>query len=77
MSTNPAVILSIPKGTLKIGSDADITVIDTKKKWRVDINKFRSKSRNSPFNNWELEGKAVLTIISGEIKYGSSFTAQK
>jgi dihydroorotase (EC 3.5.2.3) len=69
MSTNPAVILGIPKGTLRIGSDADITVIDTKKKWRVDINKFRSKSRNSPFNDWELGGKAVLTIVGGEIKY--------
>ena len=69
MSVNPAMILGIPKGTLKIGSDADITVIDTKKQWTVDINKFRSKSKNSPFNGWELTGKAVLTIVGGQIKY--------
>ncbi|MEA1936360.1 MAG: dihydroorotase [Thermodesulfobacteriota bacterium] len=69
MSTNPAGILGIPKGTLKIGSDADITVIDTERKWTVDINKFRSKSKNSPFNGWNLKGMAVLTIAGGEIKY--------
>ncbi|MDO9527529.1 MAG: dihydroorotase [Syntrophales bacterium] len=69
MSTNPAGILRIPKGTLKIGSDADITVIDTEREWTVDINTFRSKSKNSPFNGWKLKGMAVLTIMGGEIKY--------
>jgi dihydroorotase len=69
MSTNPAEILRIPKGTLKIGSDADITVIDTERDWTVDIEKFRSKSKNSPFNGWNLKGMAVLTIMGGEIKY--------
>lgn len=69
MSTNPAVILGIPKGTLRTGADADITVIDMKREWTVDINKFRSKSKNSPFNGWKLKGKAVLTIVGGEIKY--------
>jgi dihydroorotase len=69
MSTNPAGILRIPKGTLKIGSDADITVIDTEWDWTVDIDTFRSKSKNSPFNGWKLKGMAVLTIMGGEIKY--------
>jgi len=69
MSTKPAWILRIPKGTLKIGSDADITVIDPEREWTVDINKFRSKSKNSPFNGWKLKGKAVLTIVGGAIKF--------
>ncbi len=73
MSTIPAVILGIPKGTLRTGSDADITVIDIKREWTVDINKFRSKSKNSPFNGWKLKGKAVLTIVDGEIKYSENF----
>jgi len=69
MSTNPAAILKIPKGTLKKGATADVTVIDTQKVWTVDREKFRSKSRNSPFHGWQLKGKAVLTIVSGTVKY--------
>jgi dihydroorotase len=69
MSTNPARILNIPKGTLKIGADADITVIDCNKVWKVDRNTFLSKGKNTPFHGWILKGKAVLTIVGGEFKY--------
>ncbi|MBN2570003.1 MAG: dihydroorotase [Deltaproteobacteria bacterium] len=69
MSINPAAILKIPKGTLKTGAIADVTVIDPQKVWVVNIENFRSKSRNSPFQGWQLKGKAVLTIVSGSIKY--------
>jgi dihydroorotase len=69
MSTNPARILKINKGTLKPGSDADLTIIDTHKLWTVDVNIFRSKSRNSPFHGWKLKGKAIITIVGGEIKF--------
>jgi dihydroorotase len=69
MSTNPAKILNIPKGTLKTGSDADITMIDLKKKWRIDRGKFRSKGKNTPFHGLSMTGKAVITIMGGEITY--------
>ena len=69
MSTNPARILKINKGTLTIGSDADLTIIDTQKSWTVNVNIFRSKSKNSPFHGWKLKGKAIMTIVGGEIKY--------
>lgn len=69
MSTNPAHILKIGKGTLKPGADADITIIDPDRAWTVDVKSFRSKSRNCPFHGWEMKGKAVLTIVGGEIKY--------
>jgi len=69
MTVNPARILNIHKGTLEPGSDADITVIDPQRRWTVDINTFRSKSRNSPFDGWKLKGKAVMTIVGGDIKY--------
>jgi dihydroorotase len=69
MSTNPARILRIHKGTLAVGSDADITVIDQHKTWTVNVNDFRSKSRNCPFHGWNLTGKAVITIVGGAIKY--------
>ncbi|HVO68089.1 MAG TPA: dihydroorotase [Syntrophales bacterium] len=69
MSTNPARILNIPKGTLKIGVDADITVIDLDKNWTVDRSRLRSKGKNTPFDGWIMKGKALMTIMGGEIKY--------
>jgi len=69
MSTNPARILNLPKGTLKSGADADITVIDPQLKWTVDVKAFRSRGKNSPFHGREMLGRAVLTIVGGEIKY--------
>ena len=69
MSTNPARILNLPKGTLKAGTDADITVIDPKLKWKVDVKTFRSRGKNSPFHGHQMQGRAVLTIVGGDIKY--------
>ncbi len=69
MSINPAQILRLPKGTLEAGADADITVIDPQLPWIVDVKTFYSKGKNSPFHGWEMQGKAVLTIVGGEIKY--------
>ncbi len=69
MSTNPAKILKIPKGTLEVGADADVTVIDPAEEWTVDAAAFQSRSRNTPFNGWRLRGKVVFTIVGGEIKY--------
>ena len=69
MSTNPARILNLPKGTLKSGADADITVIDPQIRWTVDVKAFRSRGKNSPFHGREMQGRAVLTIVGGDIKY--------
>ena len=69
MSTNPARILNLPKGTLKSGADADITVIDPNLKWTVDVKAFRSRGKNTPFHGREMQGRAVLTIVGGDIKY--------
>lgn len=69
MSTKPAGILNISKGTLKKGADADITVIDLEKNWTVDRNNLCSKGKNTPFHGWNLKGKAILTIVGGNIKF--------
>ncbi|MBI4652586.1 dihydroorotase [Candidatus Desantisbacteria bacterium] len=69
MSLNPAKILNIDKGTLCPGKDADITIIDLNKEFIVDLNSFKSKSRNSPFNGLKLKGKAWMTIVAGKIVY--------
>jgi dihydroorotase len=67
LTVNPAKILNISKGRLNPGNDADITIIDVSLKNRVDVNQFKSRSRNSPFHGWELEGGAVFTIVKGKV----------
>lgn len=69
MSTLPARILGVDRGTLRPGVVADITVIDPKLSWTVDVQSFRSKSVNSPFDGWALQGRAVATIVAGRVKY--------
>ncbi len=54
-------------GGLRPGVKADLTLIDLDKKWKVDSSRFYSKGRNCPYHGWELEGKAILTIVSGRI----------
>ena len=67
LSWAPARIFNLPGGTLPEGSPADITCIDMEKTWTVDANAFKSKSRNTPFSGWKLKGKAVMTIVGGQI----------
>jgi dihydroorotase len=69
MTINPARILGINKGTLKIGADADITVIDPEARWTVNPALFRSKSTNTPFAGWNLQGRADTVIVGGRIKF--------
>lgn len=69
MSVNPARILNLPKGTLATGADADITAIDPALEWIVDVQAFHSRGKNSPFHGRRMQGKAILTIVGGEIKY--------
>ncbi|MBN2473684.1 MAG: dihydroorotase [Pirellulales bacterium] len=69
MTCNPAHILHIPKGTLQVGADADVTIIDPKVRWTVDPTEFRSKSTNTPFAGWELTGRAEVVIVGGRVKF--------
>jgi dihydroorotase len=67
MSTNPARILGIPGGKLVPGSPADITLIDPNREWTVDTAQFASRSRNCPFQGWNLKGQVMMTILGGKI----------
>jgi dihydroorotase len=69
MSTRPAQIVKLDKGTLKVGADADVTIIDPNLEWTVDFEKFKTKSRNGPYNGWTLKGRAVTTIVGGDVKW--------
>ncbi len=69
MSTNPAKIININAGTLKVGSPADIALFDMNEKWTVDVEKLHGKSKNTPYKNMTLQGKVKYTIKDGEIVY--------
>ncbi len=66
---NPARLLKLKKGTLSEGADSDITIIDTEKEWIVDVNNFKSKSKNTAFAGMKMKGRAVMTIVGGKIVY--------
>jgi dihydroorotase len=72
LSTNPARIFNLHRGTLKIGAVADVTIFDPNREIKVDASKFQSKSRNTPFDGWELKGAPVATIVGGRLawRYG-------
>ncbi len=67
MSVNPSRILGLNKGNLAEGKAADITIFDPEKEWTVDISKFKSKSKNSPYNGFVLYGKPEYVIVGGDI----------
>jgi dihydroorotase len=69
LSTRPAQLLNIAGGSLKVGAPADVTVIDPQREWTVDVETMRSKARNSPFHGWKLRGKALATVVGGELRY--------
>lgn len=70
MSTNPAKILGIEGGEIKVGASADIALINLDKKWTVDPEKLHGKSKNTPFKGRELYGKVEYTILDGKIVFG-------
>lgn len=67
LSSGPSRILRLDKGTLSVGRDADVTVLDLDRETVVDPETFESKSRNSPFAGWRLRGAPVMTILAGRI----------
>jgi len=68
MSTNPARILGLENGLL-IGRPADITIIDPERSYHINADNFKSLSRNTPFDGWDMKGKAILTMVGGKIVY--------
>ena len=69
MTINPARILGIEKGTLEIGADADVTIINPEYRWTVNPSNFLSKSKNTPFAGAELTGRADTVIVGGRVKF--------
>ncbi len=66
-TVHPAGILGVPHGTLRVGSSADVTILDPDYTYEVEATALRSRSKNSPFLGWRLRGAAVATLVSGEV----------
>ncbi len=71
MTERPAKIIGVNKGTLGKSKQADVTIIDPDAEYTIDVNKFRSKSRNCPYNGWKIKGRVEKTIVGGEIRFSS------
>jgi len=70
MSTQPAEILGLEnKGKIHTGADADLTILNLHKEMTIDTSKFKSKSRNCPFDGWKCRGIPVMTIVGGKIVF--------
>ena len=69
MTEKPAAVIGIDKGTLTKGRQADVTIIDPDAEYVIDVNKFRSKSRNCPYQGWNVKGRVEMTIVGGEIRF--------
>ena len=67
MTINPAQIFGLDAGTLSIGAPADVTIIDSELVWTVDAKNFYTRGSHSPFIGRELKGRAVATVVGGNL----------
>jgi dihydroorotase len=65
LTIEPARLLGLDRGTLSVGAPADITLLDPDLEWTVEKRTGQSRSCNTPFDGWELKGRAVRTIVAG------------
>jgi len=69
MTVNAADLCGLSsKGRLTEGADADVTIIDPNAAWTIEVDQFKSRSRNSPYDGWDVTGRAIATIVDGKFK---------
>jgi dihydroorotase len=69
LTAAPAAAFGLKKGTLAVGADADLVIVDQNEQWEIDPSKFRSKSRNTPFAGWKVKGRVKTTIVGGRVVF--------
>ncbi|MFY9937880.1 MAG: dihydroorotase [Silvibacterium sp.] len=70
LSTQPAAVLGLKgRGTLSVGSAADAVIFDPAKKWTFQAIESKSKSKNTPFDGWTMQGQISMTISEGRVVY--------
>jgi dihydroorotase len=74
LTSRPADILGLPQGRLSKGVAADMVLIDLDKPYRIDVAKFRSKSKNSPYDTRPVQGAVLKTFVDGRLVYSAEET---
>lgn len=69
MSADPARVMGIERPRIRAGARADLSAFDTESDWVVDPERFRSRSRNTPFGGWRLRGRPVYTVAGGSVAH--------
>ena len=69
MSYNPAKVLGIDKGRLEVGKAADLVIADFEESYTIDVSKFVSKGKNSPFDGKQVKGRVYQTLVDGKVVY--------
>lgn len=69
LTSRPAGIFKLDRGTLGVGRDADIVIFDPEEEYDIDTTQFKSRSKNSPYHGWKVKGKVVHTLVRGKIVY--------
>ncbi|MFQ5449895.1 MAG: dihydroorotase [Nitrospinaceae bacterium] len=72
LTSRPAEIFHLNKGSLGVGQGADVVIFDPEAEFVLDVNQLKSRSRNSPFHGWKMRGKVMQTLVSGKIVYTHS-----
>jgi dihydroorotase len=72
LTITPAKLFDLDKGTLKPGSVADVVIFDPEKAYKINAAEFKSKSKNTPFDGWDVKGQIVHTLVQGKIVYSNT-----
>jgi dihydroorotase len=72
LTSRPANIFNLDRGSLSVGNFADIVIFDPEAEYVVDVQKFKSRSKNSPFDGWKVKGKVIRTIVAGKTVFSAS-----
>jgi dihydroorotase len=72
LTSRPAEIFNLDRGALGVGDVADIVIFDSEAEVVIDISKFKSRSKNSPFDGWKEKGKVVRTLVAGKTVFSES-----
>jgi dihydroorotase-like cyclic amidohydrolase len=70
LAEKPAEIFGLTDcGRLEQGKNADLTVVDYNRQFKIDASKFKSKAKFSPYEGWDVQGKVVKTIVGGQVVF--------